>query len=122
MQRSPDHRLSNRLGETLLVSYWVHDNAPPEITETYDIAPGDIALLTHAQLKRGTRVKMQLELRGDSHPPLQISGTVRWSRNDPAVSRYRTGVEFDPLDPESAGHLTKYIDIIKHIRDLGIFT
>lgn len=117
-----DHRSTGRLGEALLVSYWVHDDAPPEITETYDIAPGGIALLTHVQLQRGTHVKMQVELRGDAHPPLQVSGIVRWSQNDPAIARYRTGVEFDTLESEAAAHLSRYIDIIKRIRDLGIYT
>lgn len=122
MNGSPDHRATNRLGEALLISYWVHDDAPPEITETYDIAPAGIALLTHVQLAQGTLVRMQLELRGDAHPPLQISGTVRWSQNDPTIARYRTGIEFDPLDPESSSLLTRYIDIIKQLRDLGIYT
>ncbi|HVA38480.1 MAG TPA: PilZ domain-containing protein [Candidatus Dormibacteraeota bacterium] len=122
MNPSPDHRADNRLGEALLVSYWVHDDAPPEITETYDIAPGGIALLTHVHMQLGTRVTMQLELRGDAHPPLLLRGTVRWSQNDPAIARYRTGVEFEELDPDSAALLTRYIDIVKRIRDLGIFT
>ncbi|TAM57924.1 PilZ domain-containing protein [bacterium] len=122
MNGSPDNRADYRLGEALLVSYWVHDDAPPEITETYDIAPGGIALLTHIQLARGTHVHMQLELRGDAHPPLQITGVVRWSQNDPAIARYRTGIEFEPLAEDSAGLLTCYIDAVRRIRDLGIYT
>lgn len=109
-----------RVGDTLLVSYSISDEFAPEFTETYDIAPGGMAMITNAELAKDAPVAVQIELRGDAKPVIRVNGTVRWSRFDPMLQRYRTGVSFVDVDENTKRDLTRYIDTMRLLRDMGV--
>jgi c-di-GMP-binding flagellar brake protein YcgR len=92
----------------------------PEFTETYDIGPGGLAMLTNAALPPQQELIIELELRGSSDAKLRIAGIVRWSRYDELIGKYRTGVAFNDPDASHETDLLRYIDTIHHLRDLGI--
>ena len=117
---SHEDRRFERVGDTLLVSYSISDDFAPEFTETYDIALGGMAMLTNAELSREAPIRVQLELRGDSQPVLNLHGVIRWSRYDPLMQRYRTGVAFLEVDDELRAHLQRYIDTLHLLRDMGM--
>lgn len=108
------------MGDTLLVSYSISDEFAPEFTETYDIALGGMAMITNAELRKDAPLTVQLELRGDTRPMIQVRGMVRWSRFDPMLQRYRTGVAFVDVDEETKQDLTRYIDTLRLLRDMGV--
>ncbi len=109
-----------RVGDTLLVSYSISDEFAPEFTETYDIAPGGMAMITNAELQKDAPITVQLELRGDSRPMIRVHGMVRWSRYDGLLQRYRTGVAFADVDEPTLKDLTRYIDTLRLLRDMGV--
>lgn len=109
-----------RVGDSLLVSYSIGDDFAPEFTETYDIALGGLAMLTNAELAREAPISVQLELRGDRQPIVRLRGIVRWSRYDPLLQRYRTGVAFLETDEEMRVTLQRYIDTLHLLRDMGM--
>jgi c-di-GMP-binding flagellar brake protein YcgR len=109
-----------RVGDSLLVSYSIGDDFAPEFTETYDIALGGMAMLTNAELAREAPISVQLELRGDRQPIVRLRGIVRWSRYDPLLQRYRTGVAFLDTDEEMRVTLQRYIDTLHLLRDMGM--
>jgi len=113
-------RKFDRVGDALLVSYSIGDDFAPEFTETYDIALGGLAMLSNAELEKDHEISVQLELRGDSQPILRIRGIVRWSRYDPMLQRYRTGVAFLEIDEGTKAHLQRYIDTLHLLRDMGM--
>lgn len=117
---APQERKFPRLGDSLLVSYSISDELEPEFTETYDIALGGMAMLSNAELTPNDPISLRLELRGDSQPMLRLRGIVRWSRYDPLLQRYRTGVAFLDIDDAERGHLQRYIDTLHLLRDMGI--
>jgi c-di-GMP-binding flagellar brake protein YcgR len=119
-QDQPQERKFQRVGDSLLVSYSVNDDFAPEFTETYDIALGGMAMLTNAELTKDAPISIQVELRGDSQPVLRIRGIVRWSRYDPLLQRYRTGIAFLDVDDETGKHLQRYIDTLHLLRDMGM--
>jgi c-di-GMP-binding flagellar brake protein YcgR len=113
-------RRFQRVGDSLLVSYSIGDDFAPEFTETYDIALGGMAMLTNAELAREAPINVQLELRGDRQPIVRVRGVVRWSRYDPLLQRYRTGVAFLDTDDEMRVTLQRYIDTLHLLRDMGM--
>lgn len=114
------HREFERVGDTLLVSYSISDEFAPEFTETYDIALGGMAMITNAELSKDAPITVQLELRGDTRPMIRLNGMVRWSRFDPMLQRYRTGVAFVDVDDDTQRDLTRYIDTLRLLRDMGV--
>ena len=114
------HRQFERVGDTLLVSYSISDEFAPEFTETYDIALGGMAMITNAELQKDAPITVQLELRGDARPQIRIKGMIRWSRFDPMLQRYRTGVAFVDVDEDTQKDLTRYIDTLRLLRDMGV--
>ena len=116
----PQERKFPRLGDSLLVSYSINDDFAPEFTETYDIALGGMAMLSNAELTPNDPISLQLELRGDSQPILRLRGIVRWSRYDPLLQRYRTGVAFLEIDDSVRAQLQRYIDTLHLLRDMGM--
>jgi c-di-GMP-binding flagellar brake protein YcgR len=116
----PQERKFARVGDSLLVSYSIGDDFAPEFTETYDIALGGMAMLTNAELGREEPINVQIELRGDETPVLRVRGIVRWSRYDPLLQRYRTGIAFLDIDEETKAHLQRYIDTLHLLRDMGM--
>lgn len=116
---SPEGRHFERVGDSLLVSYSIGEEYAPEFTETYDIALGGMAILTNAEVPQGTTLALTLELRGDQQPILRLRGSVRWSRHDAMLRRYRTGVAFLDVDDELRVHLQRYIDTLRLLRDMG---
>lgn len=114
------HREFERVGDTLLVSYSISDEFASEFTETYDIALGGMAMITNAELQKDAPITVQLELRGDTRPMIRVKGMVRWSRFDPMLQRYRTGVAFVDVDEETQRDLTRYIDSLRLLRDMGV--
>ncbi len=119
-EQEPQERKFPRVGDSLLVSYSIGDDFAPEFTETYDIALGGMAMLTNAELTKDEPVNIQVELRGDAQPVLRIRGVVRWSRYDPLLQRYRTGIAFLDVDEETRKHLQRYIDTLHLLRDMGM--
>jgi c-di-GMP-binding flagellar brake protein YcgR len=115
-----DTRGHPRVGDALLMAYSISDDVRPEFTETYDISPGGLAMLTNAELPSNLEITIELELRGTSGAKLQIAGIVRWSRYDEIIGKYRTGVAFNDPDASHATDLLRYIDTIHRLRDLGI--
>ncbi|MHB8139805.1 MAG: PilZ domain-containing protein [Vulcanimicrobiaceae bacterium] len=113
-------RRFERVGDSLLVAYSIGDDFAPEFTETYDIALGGMAMLTNAELPASEPISVQIELRGDAHPTLRLRGVVRWSRFDPMLQHYRTGVAFLDVDDELRVHLQRYIDTLHLLRDMGV--
>ena len=116
----PQERKFARVGDSLLVSYSIDDEFAPEFTETYDIALGGMAMLTNAELVREEPINVQIELRGDETPVLRVRGIVRWSRYDPLLQRYRTGIAFLDVDEQTKAHLQRYIDTLHLLRDMGM--
>lgn len=114
------HREFERVGDTLLVSYSISTEFAPEFTETYDIAPGGMAMITNAELVKDAPITVQLELRGDTRPMIRLKGMVRWSRFDPLLQRYRTGVAFTEIDEATETDLRRYIDTLRLLRDMGV--
>ena len=114
------HRQFERVGDTLLVSYSISDEFAPEFTETYDVALGGLAMITNAELHKDAPITVQLELRGDERPLLRVSGVVRWSRFDPLLQRYRTGIAFTEVDDATQRDLVRYIDTLRLLRDMGV--
>jgi c-di-GMP-binding flagellar brake protein YcgR len=119
-QEQPQERKFQRVGDSLLVSYSINDDFAPEFTETYDIALGGMAMLTNAELTKDAPISVQVELRGDAQPVLRIRGVVRWSRYDPLLQRYRTGIAFLDVDDQTRVHLQRYIDTLHLLRDMGM--
>jgi c-di-GMP-binding flagellar brake protein YcgR len=119
-QEQPQERKFQRVGDSLLVSYSISDDFAPEFTETYDIALGGMAMLTNAELTKDAPISVQVELRGDAQPVLRIRGVVRWSRYDPLLQRYRTGIAFLDVDDQTRVHLQRYIDTLHLLRDMGM--
>jgi c-di-GMP-binding flagellar brake protein YcgR len=109
-----------RVGDSLLVSYSISDEFAPEFTETYDVALGGMAMITNAELTEDAPISVQLELRGDARPMIHLNGIVRWSRFDPMLQRYRTGVAFVDVDEDTQKDLTRYIDTLRLLRDMGV--
>lgn len=116
----PQERRFQRVGDSLLVSYSIGEDFAPEFTETYDIALGGMAMLTNAELHKDEPMNVQVELRGDTTPVLRVRGVVRWSRYDPLLQRYRTGVAFLDVDDETRTNLQRYIDTLHLLRDMGM--
>lgn len=117
----PDHdRKFERVGHALLVSYSISEEFAPEFTETYDVAIGGMAIITNAEMAPNLPVIIQLELRGESGPPLRVNGSIRWSRLDPILGKYRTGVAFLDLDTQTKQDLQRYIDTMRLLRDMGV--
>lgn len=116
-----DHeRKFERVGDTLLVSYSISEEFAPEFTETYDIAIGGMAIITNAELPAGLEMAVTLELRGDANPAITVKGIVRWSRLDPLLRKYRTGVAFVDVDDATQKDLVRYIDTLRLLRDMGV--
>lgn len=116
-----DHeRKFERVGDTLLVSYSISEEFSPEFTETYDIAIGGMAIITNAEIQSGASVIVTLELRGDPNPAIKVNGVVRWSRLDPLLRKYRTGVAFVDVDEDTRKDLLRYIDTLRLLRDMGV--
>ena len=113
-------RAFERVGDTLLVSYSISEEFAPEFTETYDIALGGMAMITNAELQKDAPITVQIELRSDARPMIRVRGMVRWSRFDPLLQRYRTGVAFVDVDEETRKDLLRYIDTLRLLRDLGV--
>ena len=84
----------------MLVSYTIGDEFAVARTETYDVGLGGLAMLAEFELPAGQPLTLELELRGDPRPPLQLTGEVRWCRPDAALAKFRTGVEFTNRTPE----------------------
>lgn len=114
------HREFERVGDTLLVSYSISDEFASEFTETYDIAPGGMAMITNSELFKDAPLTVQLELRGDTRPMIRLKGMVRWSRFDAMLQRYRTGVAFVDVDENTQQDLLRYIDTLRLLRDMGV--
>jgi len=115
-----DSRGHQRVGDALLMAYSISEDVSPEFTETYDIGPGGLAMLTNAELPVNLEIAIELELRGTSEGKLRILGTVRWSRYDEIIGKYRTGIAFDDPSSSHATELLRYIDTIHRLRDLGV--
>ncbi|HTD38804.1 MAG TPA: PilZ domain-containing protein [Candidatus Limnocylindrales bacterium] len=104
----------------MLVAYTIGDEFADARTETYDIGLGGLAMFAESELPPGQPLKLELELRGDPRPPLELTGEVRWCRYDPALAKYRTGIEFTDRTPTQESQLLTYIDTMYKLRDLGV--
>ena len=104
----------------MLVAYTISDEFAEARTETYDVGLGGLAMLAETELPAGQPVRLELELRGDPRPPLRLTGEVRWCRYDPALEKYRTGVEFTDRTPEQEAQLVGYVEMMYQLRDLGV--
>jgi len=115
-------RSHRRLSDApLLVAYTIGDEFAAARTQTYDIGLGGLAMLSDTELPQGIALSLELELRGDPRPPLQLTGEVRWCRHDAALAKYRIGIEFTDRTQEQENQLVGYIDTMYKLRDLGVF-
>ena len=118
MSEARSHR---RLSDApLLVAYTIGDDFAAARTETYDVGLGGLAMFAQTELPSGQQLRLELELRGDPRPPLQLTGEVRWSRYDPVLGKYRTGIEFTDRTQEQQNQLHGYIETMYQLRDLGV--
>ena len=118
MSEARSHR---RLSDApLLVAYTIGDEFAAERTETYDVGLGGLAMFAETELPSGLRLRLELELRGEPRPPLQLTGEVRWARYDAALGKFRTGIEFTDRTPEQETQLHGYIETMYQLRDLGV--
>jgi c-di-GMP-binding flagellar brake protein YcgR len=116
-----DARSHRRLSDApLLVAYTIGDEFEEARTETYDVGLGGLAMLSETELPAGQALRLELELRGDPRPPLQLTAEVRWCRFDSALGKYRTGVEFTARSAAQDAQLLTYIDTMHTLRDLGV--
>ncbi|MBV8369237.1 MAG: PilZ domain-containing protein [Candidatus Eremiobacteraeota bacterium] len=116
-----DARSHRRLSDApMLVAYTIGDEFEPERTETYDIGLGGLAMFAETELRPGQALGLELELRGDPRPTLHLTGEVRWCRLDPALGKYRTGIEFTDRTAAQEAQLRGYIDMMYKLRDLGV--
>jgi hypothetical protein len=114
-------RSHRRLSDApLLVAYTIGDEFAAARTETYDVGLVGLAMFAESELPSGQALKLELELRGDPRPPLQLTGEVRWCRYDAALGKYRTGIEFTGRTPEQENQLRGYIDTMYTLRDMGV--
>jgi c-di-GMP-binding flagellar brake protein YcgR len=104
----------------MLVAYSIGEEFAPAHTEAYDVGLGGLAMLSSGALPPGEQLQLRLELRGDPQPSLSLCGEVRWCRHDPAIAKYRIGVEFVDRTAEQEQQLLSYIDTMYKLRDLGI--
>jgi c-di-GMP-binding flagellar brake protein YcgR len=104
----------------MLVAYTIGDEFAAARTETYDVGLGGLAMLSETELPSGQALQLELELRGDPRPALHLTGEVRWCRNDPALGKYRIGIEFTDRTPDQESQLLGYIDMMYKLRDLGV--
>jgi len=104
----------------MLVAYTIGADFPAARTETYDVGLGGLAMLSDVALPAGQPLDLELELRGDPRPPLQLTGEVRWCANDATAGKYRIGVEFTGRTAEQEAQLVGYIDTMYKLRDLGV--
>jgi c-di-GMP-binding flagellar brake protein YcgR len=104
----------------MLVAYSIGEEFAPAHTEAYDLGLGGMAMLSSGALPPGAQLKLQLELRGDPRPPLALRGEVRWCLHDPAIAKYRIGIEFVDRTPDQEQQLLSYIDTMYKLRDLGV--
>ena len=118
MSEARSHR---RLSDApLLVAYTIGDEFAAARTETYDVGLGGLAMFAEAELSCGQPLKLELELRGEPRPPLQLTGEVRWSRYDAVLGKYRTGVEFTDRTTDQEKQLRVYIETMYTLRDMGV--
>ena len=118
---SSDARSHRRLLQApLLVAYSIGADYEPARTEAYDLGLGGLAMLCDTELPVGQLLDVEVELRGDPRPPLKLQGSVRWCRLDPALEKYRTGLEFTERSPDQEQLLLSYIDTMYKLRDLGV--
>ncbi len=103
-----------------MVAYTIGDEFAAARTETYDIGLGGLAMFAEMELASGQPLRLELELRGEPRPPLQLTGEVRWSRYDAGLGKYRTGVEFTGRTPDQETQLRGYIETMYQLRDLGV--
>jgi c-di-GMP-binding flagellar brake protein YcgR len=116
-----DARSHRRLPDApLLVAYTIGGEFAAARTETYDVGLGGLAMLCESELPAGQSLRLELELRGDPRPPLQLTGEVRWCRFDAAIAKFRTGIEFTDRTPDQESQLLGYIDMMYKLRDLGV--
>ncbi|HEX3468791.1 MAG TPA: PilZ domain-containing protein [Candidatus Elarobacter sp.] len=116
-----DARSHRRLGDApMLVAFTIGDEFAAARTETYDLGLGGLAMLCTTELPSAQALQLELELRGDPRPPLRLTGEVRWSRYDPALGKYRTGIEFTDRTPDQEAQLVGYIEMMYKLRDLGV--
>ncbi|MBV8580291.1 MAG: PilZ domain-containing protein [Candidatus Eremiobacteraeota bacterium] len=118
MSEARSHR--RLLDAPLLVAYTIGDEFEPERTETYDVGLGGLAMLSETELPSGQALKLELELRGDPRPTLNLTGSVRWCRFDHTIQKFRTGIEFTDRTHEQETQLLAYIDMMYKLRDLGV--
>ena len=116
-----DARSHRRLADApLLVAYTIGGEFASARTETYDVGLGGLAMLCDTELPSGQSLRLELELRGDPRPPLELTGEVRWCRFDDAIGKFRTGIEFTDRSPDQTSQLLGYIDMMYKLRDLGV--
>ena len=90
MDEARTHR--RLLDAPLLVAYTIGDEFAAARTETYDLGLGGLAMFSAVELASGQSLRLELELRGDPRPALQLTGDVRWCRFDDVLGKYRIGV------------------------------
>jgi c-di-GMP-binding flagellar brake protein YcgR len=116
-----EERSHRRLSEApMLVAYTIGADFAAARTETYDIGLGGLAMLSESALNAGQVLDLELELRGDPRPPLRLAGEVRWCRHDPAIAKYRIGIEFTERTADQESQLRGYVDTMSKLRDLGV--
>ena len=75
---------------------------------TRDISEGGLFLATYRALSVGARVSLSLSLPDGA---LDVTGTVRWSRDANDGSTPGVGIAFDPLDEAATKRITRFCEL-----------
>jgi uncharacterized protein (TIGR02266 family) len=75
---------------------------------TRDISEGGLFLATYRPLAVGARVSLSLSLPDGA---LEVTGTVRWSRDANEGSAPGVGIAFDPLDETATKRINRFCEL-----------
>lgn len=74
---------------------------------TENVSEGGLFVATYRRLSRGERVVVRLYL--NEGEPVEVSCTVRWTRDDSEAGPGGMGLQFETLDAETAARIAAFV-------------